>query len=218
MSCDDNPRGQMIVPGESKHLGDFAMSSDGRRLKRARVMPGPLHELKSLLYRMYLEAGAPTLDAIASMVSRVADEQDLAGAAQRDTIRRCISSSDIPPHQADTIAIAVALARMAILDRENVVQRVADLWRRATEQPSEPLRVIGQWDPIRLGIHPATNALTKISFHDTELSTLTPYLSRVHDTEIQEKLSIARDNGNSTLAVWSVTHARGRLAQCTKPW
>jgi hypothetical protein len=46
-----------------------AMSSDEksgsqRAIKRPRVPPGPLADLKALLYQLYLEAGTPRLDQI----------------------------------------------------------------------------------------------------------------------------------------------------------
>ena len=52
-----------------------AMSGDGkgggpvrrpRVIERPRVPPGPLADLKALIYELYLQAGTPTLDEIAA--------------------------------------------------------------------------------------------------------------------------------------------------------
>ena len=52
-----------------------AMSGDGktggpvrrpRAIERPRVPPGPLADLKALIYELYLAAGTPTLDEIAA--------------------------------------------------------------------------------------------------------------------------------------------------------
>src|ERR1035438_355620 len=94
-----------------------AMSGDGkggarrpRAISRPQVTPGPLADLKTLLYELYLAAGTPTLDRVAGWVA--ADEhEDLAGAPGRDTIARIIGTPGMPASQADVIAVAAVLAR-----------------------------------------------------------------------------------------------------------
>ena len=85
-----------------------AMSGDGkgsrpvrrpRAIGRPLVPPGPLADLKTLLYELYLAAGTPTLDQVAAWIT--ADEhEDLAGAPGRDTIGRVIGDPGMPSSQA----------------------------------------------------------------------------------------------------------------------
>ena len=71
-----------------------------RVIGRPRVLPGPLADLKALLYQLYLQAGTPTLDQIASWIAE--DKHgNLAGAPARDTIARIIGDAGMPPSQAD---------------------------------------------------------------------------------------------------------------------
>ncbi|UOB07651.1 hypothetical protein MQE23_00460 [Streptomyces sp. HP-A2021] len=99
-----------------------------RRLERARVAPGPLRELKDLLYGAYVAAGCPSLDEI---TVAVAADDALPGAPSRDTIRRCISAPDIPASQADAVSVAVVLARRASWDADDLEARVRDRWIQA---------------------------------------------------------------------------------------
>jgi hypothetical protein len=175
-----------------------AMSGDGirnrlrrpRPLERARVAPGPLHELKALLYRLYIEAGIPTLDEIAALV---AGDGDLAGAPARDTVRRCISGADLPASQADAVAVATVLARQARWDPDDAARRIRESWVQARLHPAEPLRRAAQWNPSRLGIHPAI----QVPGHDSDdgqgTPGLTPYLLREHDHQLRTRLTQARD-------------------------
>jgi hypothetical protein len=68
-----------------------AMSSDEkggsqRAIKRPRVSPGPLADLKALLYQLYLEAGTPRLKQIAEWAA-------MAGMPGPDTVARIVGSA-----------------------------------------------------------------------------------------------------------------------------
>lgn len=124
----------------------------------APVLPaGPLSDLKTALYRWYLQAGAPTLDAIqtavAEMPERLAEEQDctveqvdahIGAAPGRDTIRRTITGPTVPPNMRDVAAVAVALAYLAgALPAGRHLHHIADfvrgveaLWQRACQAPA----------------------------------------------------------------------------------
>jgi hypothetical protein len=109
-----------------------AMSSDEksgsqRAIKRPRVPPGPLADLKALLYQLYLEAGTPTLDEIAAWIAADEDE-DLPGAPGRDTVARIIGSAAMPPTQADLVTVVTVLARAARWDPGDAARRARDLW------------------------------------------------------------------------------------------
>jgi len=132
-----------------------AMSSDEKRgpvrrrraIQRPLIPPGPLADLKSLLYELYLEAGTPTLDEIAAWV---AADQEAPGSPGRDTVQRIIGGTGVPPSQADVTTVAAVLARAARWDVRDAEQRTRDLWvaaRMASAQasPAEiPSSVPGQ--------------------------------------------------------------------------
>jgi thioredoxin-like negative regulator of GroEL len=140
------------------------MSGDGkggravrrpRAIGRPQLRPGPLADLKALLYELYLEAGAPTLDEIAAAVA--ADDK-LAGAPGRDTIGRIIGDPGLPASQADVVAVVTVLAQAARWDPGDAAGRAQDLWVAArmasARYPAEGVRV-GEADPRRLGVHAA---------------------------------------------------------------
>jgi len=141
-----------------------AMSGDGkggssvrrpRAIGRPRVPPGPLADLKTLVYQLYLEAGTPTLDEIATAVI---DYDGLAGAPGRDTISRVIGDTAFPASQADVVAIVTVLARAARWDPHDAAGRARDLWvaaRMATGRSPVAGIHVSQADPRRLGVHAA---------------------------------------------------------------
>ncbi|MFI6078973.1 tetratricopeptide repeat protein [Actinoplanes sp. NPDC051343] len=155
-----------------------AMSSDGsqrgrsspRPLERPRLPAGPLNDLKSAIYQLYLDADTPTLDEIEGEVGKLSTglvkamqdtgvDEDAAekqvdvleGAVpRRDTIKRIIASEVLPPGRADTVAVAVALARMsgrlpdqhARRDLASLAAQVRRLWDRARTVPApQPARL-----------------------------------------------------------------------------
>jgi hypothetical protein len=116
------------------------------------VGPGPLRELKNLLYELYIAAGAPTLDAIAAFV---AADDDLAGSPERDTIRRALASSELPANQSDVVAVATVLARVARWDQQDAAARTRELWIQAKLAVPLGRRIADLSDPIALEVHPA---------------------------------------------------------------
>ena len=124
-----------------------------RPLSPPALAPGPLRDLKELLYEVYLAAGAPTLSELAESI---ADQDDLAAAPSRDTIRRVLSAPVVPPGQADTVTVAVALARQAVWDPARLAERVHDLWIAARTAPAAPGMSLTQpLDPLAFGVHSA---------------------------------------------------------------
>src|SRR5215471_12223680 len=86
-----------------------AMSGDGRgggAVRRPRVIgrplvaPGPLADLKALVYELYLAAGAPALGEIGAWI---VEDDGLVGAPGRDTIHRIIGGTGLPSSQADVV-------------------------------------------------------------------------------------------------------------------
>ena len=127
-----------------------------RVIKRPHVPPGPLADLKALIYELYLAAETPTLDEITNRVDRSGG--DLAGNPRRDTINRIIGDPGMPASQADVVAVVTVLAREARWDVEDAVMRARDLWVAArmdsARYPAAGIRV-SQADPRRLGVHAA---------------------------------------------------------------
>lgn len=121
----------------------------GRAVRRPRVVrrpvagPGPLGELKELLYRLYLEAGPPTLEHIAALI---AADDDLPSAPEKDTIARCLGSPDLPASQLDVAAIATVLAHEARWDPRDAAGQARALWVQA--RMSVPAgRPVGEFFP-----------------------------------------------------------------------
>jgi hypothetical protein len=144
-----------------------AMSGDGkgggpvrrpRVIERPRVPPGPLADLKALIYELYLQAGTPILD---EMAAWVAGDDELAGAPGRDSIHRVIGDAGLPPSQADVVAVVSVLARAARWDRDDAAGRARDLWVAArmdsARAPAGGVRV-SEADLRRLGVHVAISA------------------------------------------------------------
>jgi len=92
------------------------------------VAPGPLHELKSLLYELYAHAGAPATDEIADEIKR---DDALPDAPSGDTVRRILSEPTLPRRAEAVVSVATVLARRAGRDEREVVDSVRQLWASA---------------------------------------------------------------------------------------
>lgn len=135
--------------GADRHVGS------ARTLRRPELAPGPLRDLKDLVHQSYLAAGSPTLD---QMAASIAEDESLSAAPSRDTIQRIITSSDVPPRQADVCALVTVLARWAGVPKEQsgqAAQRVAELWAEAKLQRplGQPIRDLT--NPLDLEVHRA---------------------------------------------------------------
>jgi hypothetical protein len=118
------------------------MSSDGPRPKRrprpltpAQLPPGPLADLKILLYSLYTMADQPTLTDLTQMA-----EGYLEAKPSRDTFRRYIASPTIPPNVDQLCAITTVLARLAGEPHQACVERANGLWNRAMNDRAVPNR------------------------------------------------------------------------------
>ncbi|WP_433474935.1 hypothetical protein ACQPZP_40705 [Spirillospora sp. CA-142024] len=103
-----------------------------------------------MVYRLYLEAGAPSLE---EMTDWVATDDDLPGAPERDSIHRIVHDDGMPPSQADVVAVVTVLARAARWDSEDAVRRARDLWvaARLGRPVGTPLGEVA--DPFTLEVH-----------------------------------------------------------------
>ncbi|MFD0903304.1 hypothetical protein [Actinomadura sediminis] len=189
------------------------MSGDGkgRPVRRPRVIerpvppPGPLRDLKSLVYELYVAAGAPTLDEIAAWV---AADDELAGAPERDTIRRIIRDVAVPAQQADVVAVVTVLARAARWDPGDAAARSRDLWiaARLDTAPGVPLDQVT--DPFALEVH------RPITVDPDDASGELPlYVRRAHDERLDAVVRRAA-GGASAMAVLVAGSSTGKTRAC----
>ena len=184
-------------------------SGSQRAIKRPRVPPGPLADLKALLYQLYLEAGTPTLDEIAAWI---AADEDLAGAPGRASVARIIGSATMPPSQADLVTVVTVLARAAWWDPGDAAQRARDLWVEARMDsariPAGGVRV-SEAEPRRLGVHAA------ISVPGVADEVLPEYVPRDADDGelgVRAKVAAAAKRGGFVLLVGGSSVGKTRCA------
>jgi len=195
---------------------DVAMSGGqgnrGRPVRRPRLVrqpaaaPGPLGELKELLYRIYLEAGAPTLEHIAALV---AADDDLPGAPEKDTIARCLGSPDLPASQLDVVAIATVLSREAGWDPRDAAAQARGLWVQSRMARPAGTLVAGLRDPFALEVHRPV----ELDDQPADLPVLTPYIPRAHDERLARAVALAAA-GHSVVAVLVGGSSTGKTRAC----
>jgi hypothetical protein len=176
-----------------------------RVIERPGVPPGPLGDLKALVYELYLEAGAPSLDEMSAWVK---DDDQLPGAPGRDTINRIIGGVGVPSSQADVVAVVTVLARAARWDRHDAVGRARDLWvaARMDSAVGEPITQVT--DPFALEVHrPITAA------EAGRLPALPVYVRRAHDERLAEVVAQAAEGG-SAMAVLVAGSSAGKTRAC----
>ncbi|MFE1840619.1 CDC27 family protein [Streptomyces sviceus] len=179
-----------------------------RKLARAMVGPGPLRELKDLLFEVYTAACEPSLDEIATAIAR---NDALRGAPSRDTIRRCISDPGVPAQQSDAVAIAVALANWASWDANALASRMAELWVKARlmDPPGKPLAEVT--DPFALEVHRAIS--TDLLNTGPGLPVLPAYVERDHDAWLRAAAEDAK-RGVSRLVMLTGGSSTGKTRAC----
>jgi hypothetical protein len=107
----------------------------------AELPNGPVREFVKIVFWLYAEAGRPTLDSISSLIR----QSDSAGTASKETIRRMLRGTTVPPRWETTEAVISALTAMAGWDPSDVVSfygnkaslqsHVKRLWNNALNQP-----------------------------------------------------------------------------------
>ncbi|MFJ4407246.1 tetratricopeptide repeat protein [Streptomyces sp. NPDC088910] len=170
----------------SRDKGEYgALGGSGqRRIPPPRVAPGPLRDLKLLLYRLYLEAKTPPVARIADLIA--ADPDDLLpGSPSKDTVHRIIGSAEFPAQQANVVSVAGILAREARWDVVDAMERVRAAWVSAllAELPGKPL---SELDPYALEVHQSITVA-----EDEQKPTLPAYVVREHDRRVHERVDRA---------------------------
>jgi len=175
---------------------------------RALVGPGPLRELKDLLFEVYTVAGEPSLDEIATAI---ANDDSLLGSPSRDTVRRCISDPGVPAEQGDAVAVAVVLARRASWDVNTLVSRIAELWVKARlmDLPGKPL--VEVTDPFALEVRHAIS--TDLLNTGPQLPVLPAYVERNHDARLRAVAEDAK-RGMSRLVMLTGGSSTGKTRAC----
>jgi hypothetical protein len=185
---------------------------------RPQVPPGPLADLKAVLYELYLEAGAPTLDQVAAWIRA---DAGLTGAPGRDTVARIIGSAGLPPRQADVVAVATVLARAARWDPRDAARRARDLWvtarlassaSPAADVPAGPgdsepgLARVADADLRRLGVHAA------IAVTGAPADMPPEYVARETDDLLRAAIAAAAAAGGFVLLVGGSSVGKTRSA------
>ncbi len=190
------------------------MSSDEKRdgsqraIRRPRVPPGPLADLKALLFELYLEAGTPKLDQIEEWLTSTPRD----ASPGRDTVARIIGGPAMPPSYADLAIVVTVLARAALWDPDDAVRRARDLWVAARMDsvriPAGAVRV-NEADPRRLGVH------ATISVPGTPDDVPPEYVSRDADDGefgVRAKVAAASERGGFVLLVGGSSVGKTRSA------
>ncbi|MFJ6437892.1 hypothetical protein [Streptomyces sp. NPDC091416] len=161
-----------------------------------------------MLYDLYLAAGSPTLDAMAGLFADLdPEDRTIRASPSRDTIRRLIRDPDVPPKQADVVALVMLLARSTGGESEEAGQEAARLWRIA-RQYVPPGRPVAELDPHDLEVHRA------IDLGDEDgLPPLPAYVERSHDGSLRRLVAEA-DAGSSRLVMLIGTSSTGKTRAC----
>ena len=189
-------RRSMAATGGGSAMTSDDSRGDGRKprpIPPPRVPPSPLREFKRYVYRLYLAAGAPSLEKI---VALVAEDDSLPGSPGRDTVNRLLGGAKLPGLP-DAESVASVLARMAgnVEQASKTAAHTRQLWIDAKESPVAPLRTAAQWGAAQLGVHHAA------AVDGTGSDTLTPYIERKHDETLRDRLQHAAAGKRSVLAV-----------------
>ncbi|MDA5281195.1 hypothetical protein [Streptomyces sp. Isolate_45] len=132
----------------------------------------------------------------------------------RDTIGRILGGRELPPKQADVLALVRLLTEMTAGDAEHASREAARLWTRA--QLTEPLGTpVGELDPHDLEVHRA------IDFDPTQSDSVGPgaapglpaYVRRGHDDRLDDLVDAALE-GRSGLALLVGTSSTGKTRAC----
>jgi len=182
-------------------------SGSQRAIKRPRVPPGPLADLKALIYGLYLEAGTPRLAQIEEWLARIPRD----ASPGRDTVARIIGGATMPPSYADLAIVVTVLARAALWDPDDAVRRARDLWVAAKMAVPAGVPQAEVTDPFTLEVHRPVDVAVRPG--SAALPTLPVYVAREHDRRLAEIVSHAAA-GNSSIAVMVGGSSTGKTRAC----
>ncbi|WP_406436662.1 hypothetical protein OHB14_61715 [Streptomyces sp. NBC_01613] len=184
-----------MADDERRTAGDW--SEDAHSVAPARLPPGPLHALQQRLHTLYRAAGSPAPQSL------VADADGPQGRPPQDTVAQALACAPQPSLQ-DTVSVAAALARLAGEDPGQVTAEVQALWAAAGQTPGVRLRTAAEWDPVRLGVHPAPGPDGTVDLP------LTEYLTRPHDATLRRRLARTAATNQAALVLLVGRSASGK--------
>ncbi|MER6139484.1 hypothetical protein ABT174_05415 [Streptomyces sparsogenes] len=168
------------------------------------VTPAELRELKDYVYQLYVEAGTPPVQHIATEIE---NDDTFSGSPSKATVHRIIGSEEVLAGQEDVVSVAVLLARKAGRDAGDVTSRVKNMWVAA--RLAKPLgALVGDLDPFALEVHRAITVPGQES-----LPTLPIYVERDHDVALSEAVERAV-RGESLLVTLIGESSTGKTRAC----
>lgn len=184
-----------MADDETRAAGDW--SGGAQSVAPSRLPPGPLHALQQRLRTLYRAAGSPAPQSLS------ADGDGPQGRPAPDTVAQALACAP-PPSLRDTVSVAVALAKLAGEDPDRVTAEVQTLWATAGQTPEAPLRTATEWDPVRLGVHPAPGPDGAVDLP------LTEYLIRPHDATLRRRLARTAETNQAALVLLVGRSASGK--------
>ncbi|MDQ0942327.1 hypothetical protein [Streptomyces sp. V1I1] len=168
------------------------------------VTPAALRDLKDYVYRLYVEAGTPPVQHIASEIE---NDDTFRGSPSKATVHRIIASEELLAGQEDVVSVAVLLAREAGKDASEVGTRVKNMWVAA--RLAQPLGTpVKDLDPFALEVHRAISVPGQES-----LPMLPRYVERDHDFALSEVVDRAA-GGESLLVTLVGESSTGKTRAC----
>jgi hypothetical protein len=135
---------------------------------------GPVREFVKFLFWMYSQAGRPTLEVISARIR----DSNFAGTASKETIRRMLKGTTVPPRWETTEAVVGILTEMCGWDfgdplkvhgrQMSLIAHVKRLWNEALNQP-RPLAESYEHDPW------ASSGIEWTAFNEPVLSDDPPF-------------------------------------------
>ena len=189
-------------------MSDDEKSGSQRAIKPPWLPPGPLADLKALLYQLYVEAGTPRLNQMEKWAAMAGQ----AGMPGRDSVARIIGSATMPPSQADLVTVVFVLARAARWDPDDAARRARDLWVAARMDSARTLAggmPVSQVDPLLLEVHRAIESESA----GERIDPLPMYVPRPHDERLRAIVDDAA-TGESRLVVVVGGPAVGKTRAC----
>ncbi|MGW1375771.1 transcriptional regulator [Streptomyces sp. NPDC002446] len=160
--------------------------------------------MKDYVYRLYVEAGTPSVQ---QMASEIGSDDTFLGSPSKATVHRIIGSEELLAGQEDVVSVAVLLARRAGRNTGEVAARTKELWvaARLAQPLGTPVRDL---DPFALEVHRAITVPGQ-----EELPVLPLYVERDHDVALSEAVDRAV-RGESLLVTLVGESSTGKTRAC----
>ncbi|MFE6385820.1 hypothetical protein [Nocardiopsis dassonvillei] len=101
--------------------------------------PGPQRRFMETLFRLWVDAGMPTMEAV-SQAAEDAPPQE--GAASKETVRKMLIGKTVPHTWQNAEAVFLGLSTMASLDPDRLVVHTEDINDYEPDPDPEPARML----------------------------------------------------------------------------